>query len=202
MTLLPGEDWGAPGLLPRDAPVVTSDSHLAELVSVDPPHRAPAVALAGGDLCRTLGGRGDVADRLGEKVTLAPIDAAHAVLDGHDAGPFVAHLVARGRAWTGPGLVIMNAEWMGPWQLAPRAHPGDGLLDILVGSLSLRERVVGAQRARTGAHLPHPQLSISRQAAVDHSFDEPRRVHLDGVFRGMFSSIEVSVLPAVVSVAV
>ena len=185
MTLSPGDDWGTPGLLPADAPVATSDRRLAELVGIARPQRPDVVALADGDLCRTLGGRGDVAKRLGTEATLAPIDAAVASLDGHDAGPFVAHLVARGPRWSGPFLVVMNAEWLGPWQMAPRAHPGDGLLDIVLGSLSARERLIARRRARTGAHLPHPQLSMSRRDGFEHAFSEPRRVYLDGMFRGI-----------------
>ena len=61
MSVERGHDWGGIGSLPKDGIVVSSDAELRALVvearraGVDP----PPVGLLGGDLCRTLGGRGD-----------------------------------------------------------------------------------------------------------------------------------------------
>jgi hypothetical protein len=192
MPIAPGEAWGHEGLLPADAPVVDSDAALAALISeLD---ATMPVAIAAGDLCRTLGGRGDVAERRGRVVTLLPIDVAAARLDGGAPIPFVAHLVARGRAWSGPGAMVMNAEWWGDWDVAPRAHPGDGLLDDVAGRLGWRDRLEARSRVRLAAHLPHPDLRVRRQAAVVHEFARPRLVVLDGVVQGRHRRIEAEIV--------
>ena len=56
---------------------------------------------------------------------------------------FVAHLVARRSWWRGRVVAAMNAQWLGAWDVAPRAHPDDGLLDLLDGDLSLGDRLEG-----------------------------------------------------------
>ena len=48
-----------------------------------------------------------------------------------------------GAWWRGRVVAAMNAEFLGPWDVAPRAHPGDGLLDVLDVSpaMSLADRL-------------------------------------------------------------
>ena len=57
-----GRDWGGPGPVPDDAVVVASNSDLRAVVTGARRvgRTVPVVALVGGDLCRTLGGRGEV----------------------------------------------------------------------------------------------------------------------------------------------
>ena len=45
----------------------------------------------------------------------------------------VAHVVARGGGpwWRGPIVAVMNADRLGRWDVAPRAHPNDGRLDVV-----------------------------------------------------------------------
>lgn len=192
MPIAPGEAWGREGLLPADAPVVDSDAGLAAMwADVD---SSTPVALVAGDLCRTLGGRGDAVDRLGQMVTLLPVDVVEARLDGGAPTPFVAHLVARGRWWRGPGAMIMNAEWWGEWDVAPRAHPGDGLLDDVSGRLGWRDRLQARSRVRHAAHLPHPDLRVRRRDVIAHEFAAPRLVLVDGVPRGRHRTIEAAIV--------
>lgn len=199
MSLSPGDAWGALAPLPADTPVVSDDRALAQLLeSTDPPS---LVALAGGDLCRTLGGRGDVADRLGGETTVAPIDVG-SVTAGTTTRVFVAHVVVRNRWWSGPSAVVMNAEWLGAWRLGPRSHPGDGLLDITRGQLGLRERVLARRRSRSGDHLPHPALKQQRTAEATLDLDRSRSVWADGVSLGTHREVTVSLRPSAIMVAV
>ena len=209
MTITKGVDWGQPGVLPPGAPVAHTDAQarrilLAELggaatpttggESARPPGAKPVVfGLLGGDLCRTVGGTGDRGRLSSEQAMQLPIDVVSVRIDGGEATRFVAHLVARGRGWRGPFLLALNAEWLGRWKAGPRAHPGDGLLDIIHGSLGWRDRLRASRRARFGAHLPHPALHTEAVAEFAFRFARPRRVWLDGEPHGWASRIDLAV---------
>lgn len=182
MTVRKGVDWGEPGPLAATGLVVASDG--AARLEVESARRAGRepreLGLLGGDLCRTVGGRGDAGRLEGPDAVRLPVDIGRVLLDGGRPHWFVAHLVARGPAWSGPGAVVMNAEWLGPWKLGPRAHPGDGRLDLTEGRLGLRDRLHARQRARTGEHLPHPSLATRRAPRHELHFERPVVVRLDG----------------------
>jgi diacylglycerol kinase family enzyme len=161
----------------------------------------PEIGLIGGDLCRTLGGLGDVERLRQDTGTRATLDVVRARLDGTDRW-FVAHLVARRPLWQGRFVVAMNAESLGEWKVAPRAHPGDGVVDVIEGALPWRARLQARRRARSGDHLPHPRLTTKRVSRFSATFRRPTAVWLDGVRVGMFRCVELSVeadaLPVVV----
>lgn len=188
-----GVDWGGTGALPEGGVVVSSDREAREVVEAA--RRAggpvPVLGLAGGDLCRTLGGGGDPA-RLRNGGALATCDLGSVLLDGRIHW-FTAHLVVR-RTWLfGRVLVVMNAAFMERWNLGPRAHPGDGLLDISDANLPLRQRLAAWRRLRTGTHLPHPGITTARRAAYSTSFERPVPVLLDGTPVGRARRITVRV---------
>jgi hypothetical protein len=181
--------------LPPDGVVVGSDAAASEVAAAAlAEHTAlPVVGLLAGDLCRTVGGPGD-RERLhtDDAVTL-PIDVCEVVLD--DARRvFVAHVVARRSWWYGRLWAALNAEWIGDWDVAPRAHPGDGLLDVLDVSLTTRDRVRARTRLRSGTHVPHPKIRQERGASIDTEFDRPLRIWVDGVPIGEARAISVRVL--------
>jgi diacylglycerol kinase family enzyme len=161
----------------------------------------PALGLLGGDLCRTLGGPGDVERLRSADATTFPVDLGCVLIDGRRHF-FVAHLAAHRRGWAGRFAVAMNAEWMGELDLGPRAHPGDGLLDVTEGQLGLRERLVARRRARTGTHLPHPDLRVTRSGKVELSFPDGVPVFLDGVPVGEGRELLVHVEPDALTVVV
>jgi hypothetical protein len=180
VTIRRGEPWGERlGPLPDHGVVVRSDAGARSVVEEacreqrDP----PPIGLAGGDLWRTLG---SPRDRLhtGDAVTF-PVDLGEVLADGR-LYRFVAHLVARRGWWRGPAWMAMNAAWLGTWNLGPRAHPGDGLLDVLDVRLRPAERLAARSRARTGTHVPHPRIAERRAAAVQVSFERPLPIWLDG----------------------
>lgn len=181
MTIEKGKAWGSPGPLPEGGVVVRSD---AEARAVLEEARAqgqpfPALGLLGGDLWRTLGGTRDEA-RLysGEAVTF-PVDLGEVLVDGRFS-LFVAHLVAHNRLWS-RGFVAMNAQWRGPWNLGPRAHPGDALLDTYEVWLQRRDLTKVRGRLHHGSHLPHPRIKERRSKAVEIDLGRPVPVEVDGV---------------------
>jgi hypothetical protein len=188
------DGWREPGGLPDGAPVVHSDAELRSLVehARRTGEALPLVGLAGGDLCRTLGGRGEERRLRSDDGARCRVDVGRANLDGAEHW-FVAHLVARRRWWRGRLFVAMNAEWCGDLCLGPRAHPGDGLLDVTRGSLRPADRLRARSRARSGSHLPHPDLGVQRCAATEMHFDRPTGVWLDGEAVGPVRDLAVQV---------
>lgn len=191
MTIKRGEDWGSAVDRPTDAAVATTDADVARLVLAgDRP-----VVVAGGDLHRTLG-----SPQPGETARRLPLDVVHVDADG-STFTAVAHVVLRraGRLgwWRGPIVAVMNAEFIGSWDAAPRAHPNDGSFDAVVvdPAMGVRERWQAWRRLRTGAHVPHPAISVTRRAEASYSFDGPVAVFVDGVQRARSTSVTVRLDP-------
>ena len=188
-----GRDWGAAGHLPDGGVVVTTDAEARQVVEEARRRGAPipVLGLAGGDLCRTLGGSGDL-DRLREGGHVMTCDLGSVLLDGRIHW-FTAHLMARRSRLAGRCVVAMNAAFLGNSNLGPRAHPGDGLLDVSDANLRPAQRLGAARRLRSGTHLPHPDIATSRVAAFNTSFERPVPVLLDGEHAGTVKKLAVRV---------
>lgn len=201
MPISRGSDYGEMAPLPSDAPIVSDDWSLRALVLE---HRrggvpTPTVGLLGGDLCRTLGGVGDRARLSSDEARTFSVDLGTAVCDGLST-VFVAHLVA-GRPFAG-GTAVLQAQWLGDMDLGPRSHPADGRLDVTTGRLRWRQRRTALRRARTGAHLPHPDLEHRQLVEVLIESDRPRPVVVDGRAIGRFRRVEIGLEPDALRVVV
>jgi hypothetical protein len=181
VTVRKGQAWGTVGPLPDGAVTVGSDAEARAVVEAArrAGRRPPPLALLGGDLCRTLGGRGDPARFGGGNVSLLPVDVGHVLLDGEPHW-FVAHLVARRSWWWGRVFAAMNAQYLGRWDVAPRSHPGDGLLDLFDARLPVGDRMKARSRLPAGTHVPHPAISERRAAEAVIDLDRPTPIWLDG----------------------
>jgi diacylglycerol kinase family enzyme len=90
----------------------------------------------------------------------------------------------------------MNAAFLGEADLGPRAHPGDGLLDVTDGRVDRREVGAALARARTGTHVPHPGLAERRVDRIEADTDgRPWHLVLDGVAVGRTRRFRVTCLP-------
>ncbi len=194
MTIKPHEEWGSDVDRPADLEVVAGDAVLAQRLDERPER---PIAVSGGDLHRTIGAR-PLADR--QTLRSLPLDLLRVRLDGAAPITAVAHVVARsswsqGGWWRGPVSIVMNAEFLGDWDVAVRGHPNDGRAERfdLAADVGVRQRRAIARRLRTGTHLPHP--GITRRPASSHvlEFERPRHVWIDGVRRGVASVVEVAV---------
>ena len=203
MPIQRGEDWGVAGGLGADGVLVGSDAEARALI--EEARRAnrplPELGLLGGDLCRTLGGRGDPDAVRSPQAWRFSVDVGAVLLDGRLFW-FCAHLAARRRGWAGEALVAMNAAWRGTWNLGPKAHPGDGLLDISHGRLSIGDRLRARRRVGTGDHLPHPQIRYHRTAAFQVVLEQPLMVELDGQPVLRATNLSIRVEPAALTVVV
>jgi len=192
VTIAKGQPWGELAPLPASAPVVATDADAAG---------HDVVGLLGGDLCRTLGGRGSRERLSSTEAMTFPVDALLVSLDGARPVRAVAHVVARTRGWR-KVFVAANAQWIGPLNVVPRGHPDDGLVDLLAWDLGWRAARQVLARMRHGAHLPHPGISASARTSVMVAFDAPRPVWVDGVRVGRARALSVTVEPDALRVVV
>ena len=202
MTIRNGQPWGQIGSLPESGVVIESDSELRTVVlecmrSGTP---FPVFGLLNGDLWRAVGAPVGGINRLkGEKAQTVSIDLVEVRLD-EQTNWFCSHMLIRNRLWHGNTAAVMNSEWIGPWRVAPRAHPNDGKVDILEGALPLGQRVIARQRIRTGDHIPHPKIKVSQKSAWSTTSGALSNVYLDGQKVGNFKAIKLQVLPDALTV--
>jgi len=163
----------------------------------------PVVGLLGGDMMRTLGGTGDPARFTGtEPIPHLPVDIVVVTADDVRHSLFVSHLVARRPWWrggwlVGPLTVAMNAEFIGRWDLSPRAHPNDGRIDLVSAGpeLTLQQRWLARSRLPLGTHVPHPSIGIRQHAAVTVDLGRARPIWLDGRRWGRARTLQMTVEP-------
>jgi hypothetical protein len=199
-----GQAWGHAAPLPADGVVVGSDAEARRMVEHARAlgESPPVLGLTGGDLWRTLGGSGPLdPDRLHSEAAMTfRIDVGDVLVDGR-THLFVAHLVAHSRSWRRV-LVAMNAVWRGGWDLGPKSHPNDGLLDTYDARLPWGDLWKVRARLRSGAHLPHPGIKERRVAALDVDFDHPVTVELDGEAVARTRSLAIRLHPDALTVVV
>jgi hypothetical protein len=185
----------------------TSDSELCS--HVEQARRAgthvPTIALLGGDLMRTIGGTADVARfQSGEALPHLPIDLVRVVADDTREAWFVAHLLARHSWWRGLVVAGMNAQFIGQWDVAPRSHPNDGLIDIVTVSpdMNIQQRWIAKSRVALGTHVPHPRISIAQHASATIELEGDTPLWLDGQRWGSARHLQFDVEPDALVVCV
>ena len=189
-----GSSWGTPYEGELSAiPVARRDAEVIRAVDSG----ADLVYLRGGDMYRSLGSPSGVA----ETPTMLPIDLLEIRIDQRAYRAF-AHLVLRGSGWSGECAVLMNAPLWRTFRLGPRAHPNDGLADLTIGQLGLRERMLARGRAPLGTHLPHPKLTTRRASAGQVEVRRDQPIWIDDVRVGRGHSFEFAVLPDAVSIVI
>jgi hypothetical protein len=172
---------------PDDLVTLGSDSELASYAG-----RYPA-AVGDGDLFRTLGE--PQPDR--QSMQRVEVDGLRVVLDGRVERRAVAHVVLRRSWWRGPVVGVMNVSHLGQWRIAPRAHPNDGLFDVVEVSpaMTVRDRWAARGRLPAGGHVPHPEITQRRVERDRWTFDRPIRVWADGIAIGRASLVEIELDP-------
>jgi hypothetical protein len=163
MTIEKGAPWGRIALTPHDTVVGNSEEAVARAVADGARH----VVLTSGDLLRAVGtSPGETPPRVGEPSLQLPCDAFEVIINDDVLTTAVSSVVVGTRFW--PRLWISAGGFLGRLNVAPRAHPNDGLLDALEFRDRPRPRELLAIRRRMvlGDHLPHPLLAMHRQSAI------------------------------------
>lgn len=201
MTIRRGEPWGEPTTAPCATAVAHDDAAAARLIgaALSAGDGVPEVVIAGGDLARTMGGGTEGRIQPGATLVRAPVDLIRLTTPDGRSGVALAHVVVRtGRSaaswWRGGVVLAMNAQYLGPYDVAPRSHPNDGRIDVVrvEASMRVRQRLSARRRAVTGSHLPHPSLRVEAVHSVDVSLGGDMHVWLDGQWWGRTPSVTLS----------
>lgn len=188
MTIERGKSWGSSVERPITDRVANSDADIVQWWSAAP---AEPIVLTGGDLFRALG-----SPPTRDPAMLFPIDLIEVTTD---EGTLTAasHVVVRHRWWRGRIIGVFNSDYLGDWNVAPRAHPNDGKLDIIevAPTMNWRQRWQARQRLATGTHVPHPSITMVRKPAASFEFAHPTPVWIDGQPHRPTGTLNVTVLP-------
>lgn len=194
MTISKGADWGETVQRPSDLRVAADDHDLAVMLGDG---SGQPTAVSSGDVFRTVGAR-PLGDR-GELLAL-PFDLLRVSLDDAEPMVAVAHVLARapwraGGWWRGEALAVMNAEFVGEYDVAPRGHPNDGRAETLrVGpEMGFRQRWEVRRRLPSARHLPHPLIATRPIRSMTWEFDRPQVIAADGRSLGLARRLTIDV---------
>lgn len=198
MTIRKGEEWGIRIIAPDLLDLLPDDAHLARLDS----HAIGT--LAGGDIHYTLGSPAPVTP--GSECTQLEIDALHVTVTtslGDDVeilaasrvevGQLRPKIFTRQRYWC-----VTNGGVIDGRNLAPRAHPNDGVLDCveIAEEMPFRDRMTAVKKAISGTHIPHPHIRVSRNESFACLRGDRRlELFIDGRRIPDWLAVTVNVLP-------
>ncbi len=198
MTIRPGQEWGE--VLPVPVPAdhsFASDAALGRWLADEPLPTSRTALLTGGDLLASVGGPSVAGTR-----RRYPIDVLRVELDT-DSAVGVAHVVCRRPGpfgwWRGRLLAVVNTSKIGPWDVAPRAHPNDGRFDVVDvdATMTMRARWQARRRLTTGTHVPHPAIAVTRprDRRATWDFGTTLTVWVDGRRVGRSRSLTITLEP-------
>jgi putative lipid kinase YegS-like protein len=205
MTVRKGEPWGTVGPVPPGLVIVRTDRELFDLVNARraADQAVPPIGLLGGDLCRALGGTGQE-ERFAGDVPILPVDLVRLEIGSRTVWAS-AHVIARRWwGWRGELVAVMNGQYAGRADVAPRAHPGDGQVDVVTvaGAMDARARWQAWRRLATGTHVPHASITARRTRALTIELPARTPVTADGRRIARARTFTVTVEPAALTVCV
>ena len=103
---------------------------------------------------------------------------------------------------TATGVVVMNGQYLGGSDVAPRGHPGDGRLEVQVYALRAGERAGMRRRLPVGTHLPHPRIVTATGREILVRAGRTLPVLLDGHAAGSAANLALRVRPGAVRLLV
>jgi hypothetical protein len=214
-SLRPGQPWGTETSSPPDLEVAGRDSALASTVArdvADPLVRFAAAADS--DLALAVG----LVSGAAPTGLALPVDVLEIVTGGGRLCAVNSLVVGvapdRLRAWhrsaglsveidgvsvdagQATSLVVMNGQYLRRLDVSPRGHPGDGVAEAQLYALPPGARRAMRARLATGAHLPHPAITIRKARHVVVRAAHPVPLEIDGDKAGRIINLELRLRPA------
>jgi hypothetical protein len=209
MTIRKGEQWGEPCSAPIGLPEFVSERDLG--VHVRASGTVPEATLKSGTLIRALGVSMTASDRAQIKVMIDLIKVNYNGHDGCDRSDIAVGSVLIGRrSWLGDLCIVSNCGYLGTREVLSKAHPNDGLMDVLTvrSSMPFMQRLQAWRRISTSSHLPHPDISTKQTADFswplegDEALTKGTRLVIDGEALGLVKSVRMQVIPDAITLYV
>jgi len=188
-----GEQWGVPTTRTEGDVLVSGDSQLAASSTES------RLIVTGGDIAHCLGD--PLSPEIGANCIEVPIDALRVSItmrNGVTLTQIAASHVVIGSWLRGRLVCLSNGGFIGPKNVSPRAHPNDGLFDVmsLDSSMGVRQRIRARQKSTLGTHLPHPLLETSRSRSAHYAaLSRNEALQIDGVRIRRWTSVHIEIVP-------
>lgn len=206
MVIKRGEDWGHRVLHPDDLLVFENDVHANEYLTKQFQSSLPnqSIAILNSNIARSLGMNGS--DLSVEKMLKTSFDAIEVEISDCDdqisCEIFLGNALIRNSWRRGAITGVFNTSFIAGRDWAPRAHPNDGKLDVILidEAMSLRQRITAYRLSRSGSHLPHPHLKYLQSQSYVANDPETAILTLDSVEFGAVKRCSFRVIPDAVSI--
>jgi hypothetical protein len=90
---------------------------------------------------------------------------------------------------------VLNGQYLGDADVAPRGHPGDGRAEVVVLAVDAKDRKAMRERMARGDHVPHPGIAIVSARAAGIEWADAQPFEVDGYPVGRRRVLDVAVLP-------
>lgn len=188
-----GEQWGVPTTCTPSDVMVTGDYELS-LSTTD-----RRLIVCGGDIAHSLGD--PQPPIVGDNCTEVPIDALRVLItlrNGTTHSYIAASHVMIGEWLRGRLVCVSNSGFIDTRNVSPRAHPNDGLFDVmsLHPTMGMQQRLLARHKSILGTHTPHPLVETSRARSIEFSsaarFESLR---IDGRRIRAWSNVQIEIVP-------
>lgn len=198
MTIRKFNDWGRVIARPESVTACDSDAATAAIVNryASKSSLLPHIWLTGGSLARSLGTSGTLPETEVHELPIDLLLVRYSTSVGFGRTSFAVNsVVMRNRLWRGRIVAITNGGYIGALEIAPRAHPNDGVFDVVevADDMSWRQRIIARSRLSTGSHIPHPSIRVRQSRSDSWIFARPMDLYLDGDFAGSFAEVNVTI---------
>lgn len=198
MTIRKFSEWGRLIVRPEVIEICNSDAQVARVVTQYRSRGTPIphIHVTAGSLATTLG---ELLPLPSTEVRELPIDLLHIsyrISSGMQCTAIAANSVLmKRRLWAGQIVVATNSGYLRTWEIAPRAHPNDGVFDVVEvnANMSWRHRLIARHRLPHGRHLPHPSVGIHQCGSESWQFDKPIKLYIDDEFVGRITYVHVTI---------
>ena len=188
-----GEQWGVSTTRVQADIIVNGDLGLASSSTHN------RLILNGGDIAHSLGD--PQAPAIGDGCTEVSIDALRVSItskNGSTQTLIAASHIMIGDWLRGRLICVSNSGFIGQTNVSPRAHPNDGLFDLMTidPRMGIQQRLRARKKSILGTHTPHPLIDTSRARSIEFSArtgSEPLRI--DGQRIPSWNALQVEIIP-------
>ena len=211
MTIRKGVNWGQQIARPEDLVTCQDDAAASVLITNNLLNlqKLPQIEIRSSNLARVLGIGGaknttdsrDTTSKIFSTLfDLIRVDCV--TVDGTAITVFcLGYALLRNSWWHGEIVAVLNQSFIGDWDCAPRAHPNDGKLDVVIVSSKMKpsQRLRASRRVRSGTHVPHPDITTVQRTYFEATISGPKILVVDGRRIAAVKACKFTVIPDAVT---